>query len=501
MPRTFIPLALSLLLCQPSIGQEPLDIFSDAPPLSAGFVRIGTWNVRHIDLVPGADSFFAGNGREADLAILTATLAKAIRDMQLDLAVLVEVQPRAGEPDRLRQVVEHLNSGTSGPWRFTQTNIDYDNSTDPYGNLQFGVVWNSARGVSIDPSKTKLLDELRQPRNAAGTLTAKENRSPWLVPVDVQSDGGVKLSFDMIALHLKSGGGTPQSAEVDAITDFILKHQAVSPRRHLIVCGDWNIRPDQDIQGRGRSRLMKMTVPVAGGSLMRILTVGDIRPTLDEWEQLEMQIGGFQSSPGVAALLPFSHVDLREDGFDTLLDHIAVSRTLDELFDHPVQVTLSDGTRDVRNGIEIVPPRITQDKYSYLTDHLPVVLTLRVAAAGSADAAPGPLRIVAAEPNPLGEEELFEEVHLKNVGTQTVDLRGWTIRDASGNRWTIGAEDATVLPSGTLSRGRIVVIRRHGRNMTLTNSGDTICLFDQDGNLIDIKHYAEAPSGKLLRFE
>lgn len=308
-------------------------------------------------------------------------------------------------------------------------------------------------------------------------------RIPWLIPVQTGS-----LSFDLLVLHLKSGGGFPQADEVNALEQFVRQRQTASPPRHLIICGDWNIRPDQS---SGRQRLSKMAVPAPGGSLMRILTVEALRPTLAEWDQLSP----IASPSPIAGLVPFSHFNTAPI-LDTFLDHIAVSRTLDEIFDHPIQVKLAGGTSDLRPGFRIATPLISEESYVKLTDHLPLVLILRTAASGPDVPSPGAgLRIAAALPNPVGDDVQDEEVHLHNTGTQAAPLAGWKIGDSTGTSfWVLQAADGTVGPGAT------VIVKRKARSMSLTNTGDTIVLVNPAGATVDQKSYGNAPSGKLFTF-
>lgn len=475
----FLILALAIA---PASGQQPIDVFPDDPPLDAGFIRIGSWNLRHINLEGGARQFLAGANDTEDFAILTATFAKAIRDLGLDLVAIQEFQPRAMEPNRLHQIRDHLNGGASGPWRSDETNIPYDNPNDQFGNLQFGVLWNSSR-VTIDPNADLLLSELRQPRNQAGELTEQRMRIPWLVPVQAGN-----LSFDLMILHLKSGGDPPQAEEVNALERFVRQRQTAPQARHLIICGDWNIRPDQP---SGRGRLRQMMVPDPGGNLMRVLTVEEIRPTLEGWEGL----GAIPGSSPLAGLVPFSHFNAST--LDTFLDHVAISRTLDEIFDHPIQVRLSGGTTDLSAGIRAARPLIPEESYVNLTDHLPLVMTLRTDTAAAVPPPPSAaLRIVATLPNPVGDDAQDEEVHLQNTSGQAVTLTGWRIGDASGSFWPLQAADGTVQPGAT------VIVRRRARSMSLNNTGgDTITLINPAGATVDQKSYSgTAASGQLFTF-
>ena len=463
-----------------ALGQQPIDLFSDDVALNADQIRLSSWNLRHINLESGAADFLPGTTPADDFAILTATFAKAIKDLGLDLVAVVEVQPRSGEPNRLFQVRDHLN-GAANNWKSDQTAIPYDNPGGQFGNLQFGLLWNSDR-VTIDPNADTLLTPLRQPRNAAGTLTEQTTRIPWLVPVRAGS-----LEFDLMVLHLKSGGEPPQSEEVDALQQFISQRQSALNPRHLIVCGDWNIRPDQST---GRDRLRKMSAPSPSGNLMRILTVENLKPSLSGWEALGLITTG---SP-LAGLVPFSHFNASSP--DTLLDHIAISRTLDEVFDNPVQVKLANGTTDLRPGIHIALPLISEENFNKLTDHLPVILTLRTTTGGVIPPpASGGLRLTGAMPNPPGDDEQDEEVRIRNTGTQPVPLAGWKIGDATGNSfWVLNQADGSVQPQA------VVIVKRLGRSMTLNNGGDTIVLINPMGVTVDQRAYGAVSSGQTLSF-
>jgi hypothetical protein len=197
-------LSVTLSLGTSAHAQEPIDLFPDNPELAPGFVRVCAWNLRHINLEEQARQFLPGQNDTEDFAILIATFAKGLRDLGCDLAAIVEVQPRSGELDRLLQLRDRLNGSGSGPWRADQTNIEYDNPNDPFGNLQFGLLWNSNK-VTVDPTADQLLLDLRQPRDVNGNLTERRTRVPWLVPVRAGA-----LEFDVLILHLKSGGDRPK---------------------------------------------------------------------------------------------------------------------------------------------------------------------------------------------------------------------------------------------------------------------------------------------------
>ena len=463
-------------------AQEPLDLFADQPKHAEGFIRIACWNLRHINLEANADDLLVGDTEAEDFAILTATFAKAIDDLALDLVVIVEHQPRANEPDRLAEILGHVNAGGAAEWRMDSTQIPYDNTSSQFGNLQFAVLWRSDR-VTIDTTADTLLEQLRQPRNADGTLVHRRLRAPWLIPI-----AAGELRADLIAVHLKSGGEAPQRDEIDAITGYLRERLTGESPRHTILLGDWNIRPDQS---SGRLRLRDLMVPNAGSNLMRVLTVENIPPDLDGWDMLE-DAGVVRSLPGV---IPFTHFNANT--LDTFLDHIAISSTLDEAFGHPITVLLEDGSTDIRPGIEIAYPQVPEAVYSQLTDHLPVIVTLRTGGVAS-PAQPGVLTldITAATPNPIGSDYDGESVRLTNRSAVTISLYGWQIGDSTPEQtWSLTSGDGVIGP------GQSVTVIRGGRNMALNNNGDTIRLINPVGQVIDTETYDSAASGQVIMFE
>jgi len=276
---------------------------------------------------------------------------------------------------------------------------------------------------------------------------------------------------------------------------YIREHQSGQPPRHLIVLGDWNTRPDTNNYG-GRTRIQAMMVPTDGANLMRVLTVEEIKPSLDDWARLQ-ELENITANHPAADIVPFSHFNNNGYTVDTFLDHIAISRTMNEIFDHPIQVKLANGKTDLRPGIRIARPMIREVDYLHLTDHLPIVLTLRTTGvAVPLEGFVGGLRIVGAIPNPADDDYQNEQVMLKNYGTQPVPLSGWKMGDARDTYWGLTDEDGTVGP------GQTVTVRRRGRPMALNNQGgDTIKLVSPGGETIDQKSYGNASSGAVFTFE
>ena len=156
---------------------------------------------------------------------------------------------------------------------------------------------------------------------------------------------------------------------------------------------------------------------------------------------------------------------------------------------------LANSGMDLRPGIRVARPRIPEEDYLKLTDHLPVILTLRTNVAGTpAPTSTGGLRIVGALPNPPGDDTQFEQVHVRNTGSQTVTLAGWKIQDAAGGSWLLDTADGAAQP------GQTVIIVRRGRPMFLNNNGDTIMLFNPQGQAVDSHIYGQVTSGQFVSF-
>jgi hypothetical protein len=156
---------------------------------------------------------------------------------------------------------------------------------------------------------------------------------------------------------------------------------------------------------------------------------------------------------------------------------------------------LAGGTSDLRPGIRIATPLVPESTYVRLTDHLPLVLTLRTTGAPVLPPPPGGLRIAAAIPNPVSDDAQDEEVRIENTSGLAVPLAGWRIGDSAGtNFWTLEVQDGTVQPGAT------VIIRRRGRPMSLNNTGDSIVLVNPTGVTVDQKVYGNASSGQLFMF-
>lgn len=91
-------------------------------------------------------------------------------------------------------------------------------------------------------------------------------------------------------------------------------------------------------------------------------------------------------------------------------------------------------------------------------------------------------------PNPEGSDEEFEWIELKNLGSQALDLSGWSVEDASGKKAILTLEkysDLSVAPKGYF------LINRTISKITLNNSGDSLKLIDASGNTVATASYQD----------
>jgi hypothetical protein len=93
-------------------------------------------------------------------------------------------------------------------------------------------------------------------------------------------------------------------------------------------------------------------------------------------------------------------------------------------------------------------------------------------------------------PNPAGDDTQLEEVTLRNAGTTSLNLSGWTLKDRSGLTWTL---------TGTLTAGQSLTVRRHGQPMTLNNAGDEITLLDSANAERDRFSYTTSSQGQRIQ--
>lgn len=101
------------------------------------------------------------------------------------------------------------------------------------------------------------------------------------------------------------------------------------------------------------------------------------------------------------------------------------------------------------------------------------------------------VRIVSVIPNPVGDDVANEEVTLRNLGSQSVGLQGWRVRDLAGRTWNLDA-------AGILPPGQEITIRREGQEMALNNDGDTVELLDASGSVVQSFSYTDVSQGQAF---
>jgi len=94
-------------------------------------------------------------------------------------------------------------------------------------------------------------------------------------------------------------------------------------------------------------------------------------------------------------------------------------------------------------------------------------------------------------PNPVGNDAELEEVTLRNRGTESVSLVGWTLVDQAGSLWDLTA-------MGTIAPGESATVVRNGMAMSLNNSGDVITVKDFAGHAVDSFSYTGSNEGEPL---
>lgn len=93
------------------------------------------------------------------------------------------------------------------------------------------------------------------------------------------------------------------------------------------------------------------------------------------------------------------------------------------------------------------------------------------------------------KPNPVGNDEQLEEVTIRNKGTTSVSLVGWTLQDRSGGTWML---------VGPLAPNQSRTFLRNGQVMSLNNAGDEIVLLDAASAQRDRFEYSASSEGVAI---
>jgi hypothetical protein len=84
----------------------------------------------------------------------------------------------------------------------------------------------------------------------------------------------------------------------------------------------------------------------------------------------------------------------------------------------------------------------------------------------------GGLRIAGLLPDPEGEDGGHEQVVLENTAAAAVNLKGWKLRDRSGNEYAL---------KGKLAAGEQLVLTLPAGVLPLNNAGDEVVLISPGG--------------------
>jgi hypothetical protein len=99
-----------------------------------------------------------------------------------------------------------------------------------------------------------------------------------------------------------------------------------------------------------------------------------------------------------------------------------------------------------------------------------------------------PVRIISLLPNPAGDERQTEEITLRNAGSASVSLSGWTVQDMAGKTWSLTS-------LGNIGAGARKTIRRNNQPMSMNNGGDTILLLDAAAGVVQSVTYPPVSEG------
>lgn len=108
---------------------------------------------------------------------------------------------------------------------------------------------------------------------------------------------------------------------------------------------------------------------------------------------------------------------------------------------------------------------------------------------------PGPttLRLIEIYPNTNGNDAEEEYITVANTGLEPVDLKGWSIKDASEK--TKLFDNDLIVPAGSQTK-----LTRAQTDITLNNDADTVDLFAPDNSLIDSVKYESSKKGEVYKW-
>ena len=313
-------------------------------------------------------------------------------------------------------------------------------------------------------------------------------RDGLIIELKVKATGD---SFHAIVIHAKSrkgGRANTDHRRENAARKLIEAIEQDFDEKPLVLLGDFNDNPDDK-----SLNILETGNPSAIGQEEN--TAG---PFLFNLTEPLLLLGHVSSGRTNSDILPNGKINVVDSGSrtrnnshrgdnthtgDILFDQILVS---DELLERYV----ADSVKVFDGGVAVQGSNSTR-----ASDHLPVLATLMFENGGPVDPeTPVQVRIAALLPNPDGPDQGREEVHLKNNGTEAVNLDGWTLQDLAVHEFAL---------SGQIAAGATITITLPSGQMPLNNTGDTIVLFDADGEEVDEATYdrSDVEPGTLIMFE
>lgn len=93
-------------------------------------------------------------------------------------------------------------------------------------------------------------------------------------------------------------------------------------------------------------------------------------------------------------------------------------------------------------------------------------------------------------PDPVGKDTEGEEITLFNNGIETVGLQGWFVKDAAGKEFFL---------RGVIEPNTDLVLPYSKTKIQLNNNGETVSLYNIEGNLVDeLSYVGKATEGKIV---
>ena len=366
-----------------------------------------------------------------------ADLARVIKLADADLVHLVEVE----NLDAVKLLNDKFLEGLSYKPYFVQ-------GTDTATGQDVALL------ARVDPERGKIDRDDGEGRSGAITKGVSKN---YYARFSIRGHQLALIGLHFLSRPTDDERRNPRQAQADLIGRRA--EQLASEGREVIVLGDFNDY-DGDVPDVVGSR------PITN-VLWRVKRMNADDPNDDLLN--------------VAALLPqrqrfTAFYDKNDDnrpapGEHTSIDHILVSPGLGKFVKKAVIL-------QVFNPLQV-------------SDHYPVMVQLELPEVEPPKPRPTSVLITRLLPNPPGDDTDNEEATLQNVGEETVDLKGFTLRDPTGQTWILDA-------LGKLEAGASATIKRNGQAMSLNNSGDIVELVAPDGRVLQKVEYQAIGSGEYV---